>query len=206
MAGPGDFVKVTYHGRTHPVRNNRGEHLDERRDEQTPLALVWNARRYEIPVNGSQFVPFEAMANAFGDPRSTENMSSYRDEAGNVGFIVDRATELRRLRTLYDNQFGNESEVKWAPEATVEDLEGNPIRTVLDDPQGEAVTPVTTTALDRDQLLAQVQRQQRMIELLAQQAGIDLNNPHLVAQEPAAPPEEEPDKPVDPFAELPEDK
>lgn len=208
---PGDFVKVQYHGRdklvTHPDGSKEVVH-----DDTSPLDLMWNSRRYPIPVGSEGFVPFEAAANAFGDPRAAEMMGSYKDEAGNVGFILDRATEVRRLRTLYDNQTGPENQILYAPQVTVADLEGNPISTVLDDPEGVAVHPVAQTALDRDSLLAQLQRQQRMIEMLAAQQGIDLNNANLAVQEPDVNPDANPDEaivpePGGPTPEpLPEDK
>lgn len=171
---PGDFVKVTYHGRNVPVRDKTGQILDVNRDEDEPFVLMWDSRRYEIGVGDSAFVPFDAMALAAGDPRSGEAMRSYRDESGNTGFILDRATEVRRLRTRYDNQLGDESVIDFAPDFSVTDLEDNVIRTVLDDPQGDSVLAVVTTVVDRDALLAQVQRQQRMIEMLAESQGIDL--------------------------------
>lgn len=184
---PGDFVKVTYHGREIPVRDKQGQVLEVNDDTTTPLVLQWDSRRYEIPVGGSAFVPFDAMSNAAGDPRAGASMRSYRDESGNTGFILDRATEVRRLRTRYDNQMGDEEVIYFAPRMTVVDLEDNLIRTVLDDPSGESVLPITTTLVDRDALLAQVQRQQRMIEMLADQQGIDLNSTNLdVAVDPNA--------------------
>jgi len=45
----------------------------------------------------------------FGDPRSTAQMGTVRDQKGIVGFIPDRDTERRRLRVKYDNQFGDEN-------------------------------------------------------------------------------------------------
>jgi hypothetical protein len=186
--GPGDYVKVSYQGRDRPVRDRDGQLVEVIFDDETPLTLMWDSRPYVIAVGEEAHVPFEAMSLALGDPRSAENMASYRDERGNTGFVLDRATEVRRLRTLYDNQMGPEGEVMYAPQATVVDLEGEEVTTVLDDPQGAGVIPVPTTALDRDQLLAQLQRQQRMIEQLAEAQGIDLaDNPDDDTSEDAPP-------------------
>lgn len=194
---PGDFVKVTYHGRNIPVRNKLGELLDVIEDKKDSFTLMWDSKPYVCPVEKPTFVLFEAMANALGDPRSSENMASIRDASGNVFFVLDRATEVRRLRSLYDNQMGPEGVVDFAPQMTVTDLEDNPILTVLDDPTGDSVMPAPPTVLDRDQLLAQLQRQQKMIETLAEASNIDLNDPDA-SQEPAPA--------ADPFAEPPEDK
>jgi hypothetical protein len=113
-------------------------------------------------------------------------------------FVSDRDTEVRRLRSLYDNQLGGEGQILYAPEATVADVDGNEVKMVLDDPSGDSVTPVTTTLLDRDELLAQLSRQQRMIETLAKAQDIDLTSPDTST-------EPEPEPPADPFAAPPED-
>jgi hypothetical protein len=106
---------------------------------------------------------------------------------------------------------GDLAEIKYAPLLEVTNLEGDPIRTVLDDPDGDSVTTVQTTLLDRDQLLAQVQRQQRMIEQLANAQGIDLGQVGTVETQtsdsdpanPDADPDADADAP-DAFATLPE--
>jgi hypothetical protein len=196
--GPGDFVKLTYHGRDIVHRDRLGNVLEVVRDEEKPLNLAWDSRVYTCEVGKEAFVPFEAMWLAFGDPRSGSNVASIRDAAGNVMFVSDRATEVRRLRSLYDNQFGDETEILYAPEADITDLEGEEIITVLKDPFGEHTTPIVQTPYDRDQLLAQLKRQQQMIETLAQAQGIDLGDP-ATSTEPA------PEEPTDPFADVPAD-
>jgi hypothetical protein len=204
--GPGDFVKVTYRGRQRRLPDG-----EEYWDETSPLTLMWDSRSYVVQPGDSAFAPFEAVTVAVGDPRSSDSTRVVRDEAGNVGWVVDRETEVRRLRTLYDNQTGDLAEIKYAPLLEVTDLEGDPIRTVLDDPDGDSVTTVQTTLLDRDQLLAQVQRQQRMIEQLANAQGIDLGQVGTVETQtsdsdpanPDADPDADADAP-DAFATLPE--
>lgn len=180
------------------------------RDGEKPLTLMWDSRPYVCPVGKETFVPFEAMMVAFGDPRSGENMSSVRDPAGNVMFVSDRATEVRRLRTLYDNQVGPEGEIMFAPEATVADVEGEIVTTVLNDPEGEATIAIPQTALDREQLLAQLQRQQRMIEALAAAQGVDLSPEDDGSDGSDGSAEDTPvptiQSKADPFAQPPEDK
>src|SRR5215831_1259101 len=99
--GPGDFLKVKYNGRTRLDR-----HGTEYYDDKTPLTLLWDSKPYTINVGEEGFAPFEAVMVALGDPRSGENVASVRDEAGNTHFVVDRPTEVRRLRVLYDNRLG----------------------------------------------------------------------------------------------------
>jgi hypothetical protein len=207
--GPGDFVKVTYKGRDVPTRDATGVVTGVRRDDEKPLTLMWDSRPYLCEVGKETFVPFEAAMVAFGDPRSATNMATIRDQAGNVMFVSDRATEVRRLRTLYDNQVGPEGEILYAPDAEVTDVEGEPITTVLTDPEGESVTPVETTVLDREQLLAQLQRQQRMIEQLAAAQGIDVSSDDTgttPADDTTPVDDTSTLPPADPFAQPPEDQ
>lgn len=168
MPGPGDFLKVTYKGRN-VKRKDKIVY-----DDSTPYTFLWDSRSYVAEPGKEAFVPYEAVSVAMGDARSGESMASARDEAGNVSWVTDRPTELRRLRILYDNEVDDSGLPLYAPEATVTDLEGNDVKMVLHDPSGASVIPVSTTALDRDQLMAQIQRQQRMIQQLAQDQGIDL--------------------------------
>lgn len=169
MIGPGDFLKVTYEGRNVKKKDGSVEF-----DDENPFTFLWDGRPYLAAVGKEAFVPFEAVSVAMGDPRSAESVASPRDEAGNVLFVVDRPTELRRLTVLYANDVDDEGLPLYAPKADVKDLEGNEVKMVLHDPLGDSVTPVQTTVLDREQLMAQIQRQQRLIEQLADDQGIEL--------------------------------
>lgn len=166
--GPGDFLKVTYEGRN--VRRKDGDEFDD----ETPYTFMWDSRPYRAEVGKETFVPFEAVAVALGDPRSSGSVASIRDEAGNVSFVVDRETELRRLKVLYDNELDDDDLPYFAPKFKVTDLEGEEVKTVLDDPAGDSVVVAQTTIMDRDQLMQQIQRQQRLIEQLADEQNIEL--------------------------------
>lgn len=189
MLGPGDFLKVTYKGRNVKLKD------DIVWDDTTPFTFLWDSRSYVAEPGKEAFVPYEAVSVAMGDGRTGESMASARDEAGNVSWVTDRPTELRRLKILYDNAVDENDLPLYAPQADVKDLEGNEVKTVLHDPTGASVIPVATTGLDKEQLMAQIQRQERLIQQLAQDQGIDL------------PPEEEPvEEPstVNPFETIPE--
>lgn len=190
--GPGDFLKVTYKGRN--VKQKDGS---VKFDDTTPYNFQWDSRTYTAEPGKETFVPWEAVSVAMGDPRSTDTVSSSQDESGVPSFVVDRPTELRRLVILYDNEVDDDNTLPlYAPQADVADLEGNEVKTVLHDPKGESVTPAQTTVLDRDQLLAQIQRQQKMIQQLAEEQGIDM---------PSEDDTTTTDKPAsDPFASVPE--
>lgn len=138
------------------------------------ITLTWNSRDYRCPVGQEVIVPFEAVKVALGDPRAAENIGSHRDPFGIVSWIPDRASEIRRLRALYDNQSGQEDEVLPGshPLVEVSDLDGNRIPTVLDDPTGESVFSSRPTVADANELIEMVRRQQRTIDMLVEKQGI----------------------------------
>lgn len=196
---PGDFVQV---------RN-----LDDK-----PLDLLWDSKKYRIAPGAQQPIPFEAAKLAFGDPRSGPQMTSIRDFRGVVHWLPDRASEIRRLRCLYDNQAGDESTVLKHPKVEVFDLEGNRVVTVLDDPAGESVTPANQSVSDSNEILALMQRQQATIDMLMKrlhvnESGEEIEPPETptatatTAPDPTDPTAEEPDHEqlADPFGDLPQD-
>lgn len=207
----GEFVRVVYkgrpvfHGKRHPLN---GEVLEGGwvLDDLSSWEIQWDSRKYNLVPGQDCFVPFEAAVNMFGDPRSGERIVSNRDERGQVGFIPDRATEVRRLRTKYDNLFGNEAIVENYPLVEVYELDGTRITTVLDDPQGESTTPVVKTVREDNELLEIVKRQQATINQLMERVGI-LPDGSLVQQDTPAPPSPAAiPEPSDDIPELPEDE
>lgn len=137
-----------------------------------PVRVQWDGRTYTVKPNSETFMPFEAAKLWFGDPRSGGAVASHRDVMGLVSWIPDRATEVRRLRALYDNQMGDERTILNHPLVEVYTQAGTRVYTVLDDPDGERTSPAVQTVADHAGLLAQVQRQQQTIELLLQKAGL----------------------------------
>lgn len=146
---PGDFVQL----------RNVGPH---------PLLFLWDSKKYRLDPGQQMPVPFELAKLYLGDPRSGPSMASIRDFRGIVHWIPDRASEIRRLRCLYDNQTGDESTVVGFPQVRVFDLEGKPVITVLDDPSGETTTPVNQSVADNNEIMAIIQRQQATIDMLLQ--------------------------------------
>lgn len=137
------------------------------------ISMAWDSRQYAVPPGGEGFIPFEAVKLYFGDPRSTEKIQSLHTETGVVSFIPDRATEVRRLNTLYGAPFGDESIVRGdVPSAEIHTLEGERITTVIEDPAGESTAPFQPTVSDNASLMAMIQRQQQHIELLMQKVGM----------------------------------
>lgn len=145
-----------------------------------PIKCMWDSRHYNVPVGGEEFMPFECMKLYFGDPRAAENIHSVRDDRGVVGFVSDRATEVRRLRLLWDHKFGEyiPGEVDAfddtrIPHVHVFDIRGNPVPTVLDDPEGTRVMQAHQTQAQQTDLMSVVQNQGKMIEILMQRLGMD---------------------------------
>lgn len=149
----GDIVRVV----------NRGEDA---------FTIAWDNRQYRLNPSEDVFVPFEAAALWFGDPRSSDTIQSVRNEQGLVAFVPDRDSEVRRLRVKYGNIGGDERFVHPAPEVEVFTLSNVRITTPLDDPEGREVNAATPTLADQDSLLEQVQRQQAQIDFLLQQLGL----------------------------------
>ena len=158
----GDIIRVVF----------KGWHGSSREDA---LSIMWDSKPYLLQPGQDSFIPFEAAALWFGDPRSSEKVKSNRDNRGLVGFIPDRATEVRRLRTKYGNEGGSDELVHMYPLVEVFSLEGDRITTVLDDPAGDTVTAAKPSVSDNTQLLAIVHKQQQTIDLLMSKVG--LNNP-----------------------------
>ena len=201
--GPGDFVKVRYRGRTRVTKDRDGNITSSRYDDETPFTFMWDSRPYLAEVGKETFVPFEAASLALGDPRAGDTTRSARDEAGNVMWIVDRPTEMRRLTVLYDNVTDAAGNLIIKPDVTVTDLDGNEVMMVLDDPAGDSVLPAQPTLLDSKQLLAQIERQRRMIDQLAEAQGIEVDVATATADEPPKS-DAKSDPRSDPFSELPE--
>src|SRR5271154_5737592 len=70
------------------------------------LRLRWDSRTYDIAPGKDSYMPFDCVKLYFGDPRCTALMQSVTDTRGLVSFVGDRATEVRRLRLLYNAPFG----------------------------------------------------------------------------------------------------
>lgn len=161
--GLGDIVRVVFKGWQETVAQQAIDNS---------LSIMWDSKPYTLLPGHDSFIPFEAAACWFGDPRSGERVISNRDNRGLVGFIPDRATEVRRLRTKYDNQGGSDERLYFYPIVEVYDLEGQRITTVLDDPKGDSVMAARPTVSDNAQLLDIVTKQQKTIDFLMQQIGV----------------------------------
>lgn len=132
--------------------------------------IMYDSREYALAPGVDAFIPFEAAKLWFGDPRASNSMQSIRNQHGQVAWVPDRDTEVRRLRVKYGCIGGDEREIQGAPTVEIYELAtGSRIYSVLDDPAGERSTPAVQTVNEQAQLLAIVERQQAQIQYLMDQ-------------------------------------
>jgi hypothetical protein len=107
----GDFLKVT---------NNDTRAWDFR----------WNRKHYVIESKAEGFVPFEALVDMLGDPRSMDNqLVKYNDGQGFKGIVMDRHAEITRLFARYAIENEDiDALVLAAPKVAVHTLAGQQIR------------------------------------------------------------------------------
>jgi hypothetical protein len=165
------------------------------------LHLQWDSRHYDLDPGGTEWMPFECAKVYFGDPRAISVMQTLRDQRGQVAWLPDRASEVRRLRLLWfpmmfgeystDNFIDDEID-PWdrtrMPHVEIFTVKGEQIPTVFDDPKGNTVIPAKVTESQNAQLLDLVQRQGQMIEALMGRLGMDA--PPIDSNLPAADQEE----------------
>jgi hypothetical protein len=73
-----------------------------RNDDKEPLGFGWNNIAYVVQPGEEGIVPFPAIVDALGDPRSVRGqIVRFTDNRGNRGFIPERYEELKRLMVNY---------------------------------------------------------------------------------------------------------
>lgn len=136
--------------------------------------------KYSIPAGGEIVVPWNAATLWLGDPRILD------DEAR--GHFA-RAEELNRVLTRMgsgglDGRGLSEPERAAAdhPGIEVYDIDGNRIEMLLDDPEGENVTPASFVRAEKDDLLTELDKvkayQAQLLTLIEQQQN-DKTSPGL---------------------------
>lgn len=162
-------------------------------NEEYPLRVKWDSVEYWLHPGVATFIPTPAAWLFFGDPRSTDVIQAVKDVKGQVAYIPDRASEVRRLRIKYGAGIeGDESNFDTIniPSVTVTTVNDDPIVTVLDDPTGRSVTPVVQTQTSDDALRALIAEQARQIQALTAHLGLD--NTTTAAEESQLPADGEP--------------
>lgn|SRR5215471_19668763 len=140
-----------------------GETCRVRNNEAYPVKIGWGNIEYILQPHVDTFVPTDAVINFFGDPRSTNQMQSLTMADKSKGWVVDRATEVRRLRVKWArlNTHNGEDELI-TPDVDVYDLLDEWVPTVAKDPLGTHVNPASFTQADeysRDEIISRMQAQ-----------------------------------------------
>ena len=158
-----------------------------RNDGEFPLEVGWGMRgaaprRVVIEPGQERVVPMDAVINMTGDPRSGEEPQVVKVDEDMVT-IPSRRDERLRLRARYACFAGSEDEIKNdqtdehhprpIPQVSVfisgETGEREQITTVLDDPLGEKTEIGSYSSPGQEDLVEAVIRQQRQINLMAEQ-------------------------------------
>lgn len=140
-------------------------------------------QRYEVKAGKQAVVPREAAQHWTGRWDLLD------------GRKKDRAAEYERLMVLYgifSDSSGSEDEKreKNIPQLEVWDLEDNRIDTVLDDPTGEKIHPVASTAHEKglvDEQIATLRRELSALQSVAAHAQIEGYEPTSDVAEPDTP-------------------
>lgn len=136
------------------------------------LKLKYDSRVYIIEPNQKVAMPASVAFLWFGDPRTHGSVPSYiRGEDGRVqGMLPSRTQEVTRLRFKHGGELGGDEttfEGCTLPNITVEDLDGNEIVMVINDPSGDNATPMPHNGNpDNSRLAEQVEKQQKLIDYL----------------------------------------
>lgn len=140
MAAMGDVVRITNQG-TEEFRQRYGGKL------------------YRIPPGSTAIVSFEAMCLWLGHPDAIDIDKKRRY----------RSDELRRLHVKWGVYEHHDRAAELFPKLLVEDIDGNRIITVVDDPEGRHLTPDVQTRAERDRLQEQMAAMQRQMAALQAQ-------------------------------------
>lgn len=119
----------------------------------------WDGNKFVIPPGGERFVPFDAIEVWLGHPDAMDTSENNRV----------RLAEYTRLRVRYG---AYEFDDKWEenkPRLEVYTLEGDRVTTVVDDPEGEGITPDQQTVLENRLLSEQLARMQEQMKVLQNQ-------------------------------------
>ena len=168
-----------------------GDFLQVVKQDVRTWDFVWDRKHYTVEPNASTFVPFEALVDNLGDPRSMDgNLVTFADGDGNKGVVMDRHWELMRLFARYtvENDILDDL-VERAPKVEVRTLAGQLVSFPSQRPDMQpwptpqvnpfAVNADTTKMIDsvvaeNAELRSQIDRlETRMDAALATREGVD---------------------------------
>lgn len=124
---------------------------------QKPIIWKYNSVKYPLRPDIPAIVPVEAMWNWLGNPELVDLDEQRRP----------RTDAFMRLQFKY----GAYAERQWQdvkPNVEVYDLDDNRITTIVDDPDGEAITPQSRTIHENTLLLERMAAQEHELKQLRQ--------------------------------------
>jgi hypothetical protein len=138
---PEDKVVTRVHGRGSEPFLLEGDFLKVTNHEAKTVDFAWGGRHFPIEPGEEKFVPFEALVEALGDPRSMDDeVQRYDDGNGHKGVVMQRKFEIDRLFSAYAVTLYNIDDVidpktkelrvgltSKAPRVTVTTMTGQPV-------------------------------------------------------------------------------
>jgi hypothetical protein len=193
--------------------------------DEVPWEFKYDRRHYKIDVGKEGLVPFPALVNALGDPRSVPNeQTRFRTENGETGIILTRHDSIRTLFARYSVENENVQDlVDFAPRVEVFHQEtGQAIVFPAQDPDcrpwpvpqhaqpGRENMPdhrlLESVAAENKELRGELAEMREMMQsLMAQKAPVGVADvaagvPQHAPQHAAPAPGPTPPPPADPFA------
>lgn len=130
----------------------------------TEFRQQYGGKLYRIPPGSEAIIAFEAMCLWMGHPDAVDIDAKRRY----------RSDELRRLYVKWGVYENHHLAEQLFPKLRAFDIDGEPIITVIDDPEGRHLTPDVQSRLERDDLREQMAAMQKqMAALQAQLAQAD---------------------------------
>lgn len=122
------------------------------------LRVDYANKRWDIAAHGERTLPYHCMVMLCGDPRAFDVPNDPRQRY--------RTEEWQRLRVRYGIYEHMHLVDEMLPKLAVYSLQGNPITTVLDDPEGDADTVQSMNESEFERLQkANVQMQKQMEQI-----------------------------------------
>lgn len=126
-----------------------------------------------------RMVPYLAMTNSFGDPRSVNGTHQiFRAPDGTSGVIAPREIQRGKVSVAWNAGSGPGYSITWdqIPKITFYNVDGERIYTVVDDPTGDKIMPANASIEHQRDLETTIRRQQRQINQLLALQGIEAHD------------------------------
>lgn len=136
---------------------------------QTDHDIIWDGTTY-FPGQ-RRIVPYLAMVNSFGDPRSQNDRPQIYSTGTGTGVIPARNDERLKISRMWTNMTWDE-----IPSLQFFTIDNERLFTVRDDPMGEKSTPADISVERQRDLESVIKRQQRQIADLMALTGLETSD------------------------------